>query len=286
MPSSGKSLQIACPKAPFLPPIFDRRENRIPASPLAALRTPVTALIKNPFWAVAVVDVNAEVIDVPQDPPLTSPRRAPRPAPSIRPPAAGASPTCPQGAPPSVRPARRAPKAPRPLCAPPDVPPRPALCGPACPLGPRPTCPPKRPRPPWARPPSVRPPALCAPARRWGPHPTCPQGAPPSMAPPSVRPPAAGDLADVAQDPRPLCAPPAAGGLTRRAPKAPRLLCGDWARPRACPGVAPHAAGGQKNWRYLQRPSYEATHALRVSHPGLSIGRAPKAVHVHSRPLW
>ena len=80
---------------------------------------------------------------------------------------------------------------------------------------------------------------------------------------------------------------------------------GDWPRPRACPGVAPTpaVAGGSpecarsatssprqycyygtkgcshlpspatpppKKWRYFTRPSYEATHALRVSHPGLS----------------
>ena len=175
------------------------------------------------------------------------------------------APTCPQD-PPSVRPPAAGTS--------PDVPPRrPALHAPRPPLGPRPTCPKTRPlcaRPPLGTSPDVPPrrPALCAPARRWdlpdvpprrpapsmrparrwGPRPTCPQGAPPSVRPARR------------WGPPPTC------------PQGAPPLCGDWARPRACPGSPPRpgSLGVKKIGAYLQRPSYEATHALRVSHPGLS----------------
>ena len=109
-------------------------------------------------------------------------------------------------------------------------------------------------------------PALCAPARRWG----LPA---PSMRPSLHGPPAAGDLPRRApKAPRPLCAPPAAGASPDGPPRRPGLR---WYLAPTCPqgappSVRPPAAGGQKNWRYLQRPSYEAFTAPRASDPGLS----------------
>ena len=162
--------------------------------------------------------------------------------------------------------------------------------------------------------------------RRWGISPTWPQGP-------------LGDLVPTwPQTPR-LCGadapPPPLGDLARRGPMRPTpwaarrwgspptwpqapALHGPPARwgvsptwpqdPRLCGGLAPTSRvswgregslEGQKNWRYFTRPSYEATHALRVSHPGLSneqaCGRggtymgkeAPAAAaHDHHAPPW
>ena len=161
----------------------------------------------------------------------------------------------------------------------PDVPPSPPS-GPRPPLGPRPDVPP-RPAPSAA----PQAPALCAPARRWGLARRAPK------APRPLGPPAAGTSPDVPQDPRPLCARPPLGppptcpqgappsvrparrwGPRPTCPQGAPPLCGDWARPRACPGSPPRpgSLGVKKIGAYLQRPSYEATHALRVSHPGSS----------------